>query len=244
MFAGKTLSIVTLTLQDTPESFHRPVVNTLRYAGHTLRHPGFFQLVMEGSVCVLKATVRMEDGVCIRVFLHSPIKGFEYKRIVVSVSNHKGDDTPVIEIQNGTEINLVDFNTFIPLKFGYIREPLLVGCFGMKIPVQYILCNVLGVLGLPCAAAVAVLDRGLDIFLPADPQDSFIVDVDVMVMTEIVIDTAITLVRAFRMDLLDLFGDCFVLSGSGTFTAGNPPVIRRSRHLQHLTGFFNGISAF
>lgn len=99
------------------------------------RHPRLFHLVMKGSACVLKATVRMEEGMCIRVFFHSLVEGFEYKRIVVTLSDYKGDDASVIEIQDGTEIDFADINTLIPLEFGYIREPFLIGCFGMKIPV-------------------------------------------------------------------------------------------------------------
>ena len=142
---------------------------------------GFFQFAMEGSVCVLETTVRVEDGMGIRVFLHSLAKGLEYKRIVVSVPNYKRDDAPVIEVQNGTEINLVDFNTFVPLELCYIREPFLSGCLGMEVAVKHILCNVLRIFCPSCATVAAVLDGGLDIhreesllsLLPRIAQPSF-----------------------------------------------------------------------
>ena len=199
---------------------------------------------MEGSVCILESAVGVKNGMGIRISLHSLVKGLEYKRIIVSVSNHKGDYAPVIEIQNGAEVNFVDFNTLIPLKLSYICEPLFVRGFGTKISVQYILCNVLRILRPPCAAVVVIFNGGLDIFLSADPQDSFVVDMNIVVVAKVVIDATIALVRTIRMDLLDLFCDCFVLNGSGTFTARNPPVIRRPGYLQQLAGFLNAVSAF
>ena len=231
LLAGKASTVVSFALEDTPETLHRAVVNALGDARHTLRHPGSFQFVMEGSACVLESTVRMEDGMGVWVFLQSLVKGLEYKWIVVSVPNYKGNNAPVIEVKNGAKINLVDFNTFIPLELRYIGQPLFVGCLGVEVPVQHILCNVLRVLCPSCAAMIAVLNGGFDIFLPADPQNSLIVDMNIVVVAKIIIDTAITLVWAIRMDLLNLFCDCFVLNGSGAFVAGEPPVIRSSGYL-------------
>lgn len=167
--AGKAFPIVALTLQNAPESLHGAVVNALGDTRHTLCHPGFFQFVMEGSVCVLETTVRMEDGMGVRIFLHSFVKGLEYKRVVISVSNHKGNDAPIIQVQNGAQIDLVDFNAFVPLELRYIGQPFLVGGLGMEVPTQYIFCNILRILRPPCTTMVAVLDGGLDIFLAADP---------------------------------------------------------------------------
>ena len=65
-----------------------------------------------------------------------------------------------------------------------------------------------------------------------------------VIVAKIVIDTAITLVRTFYMDLLDLFCDYFVFNSSGAFTSRNPPVIRCSGYLQKHTSFLNGVSAF
>ena len=70
----------------------------------------------------------------IRVFLDSLVKCFEYKRVIIPVADHVGNDAPVIEIQNCTEIDLVDFDTLIPFELRYICEPLLVGCLGVKLP--------------------------------------------------------------------------------------------------------------
>ena len=60
LFASETPSVIPLTFQDAPEAFHRPVVYTMRHAGHALRHARLFELVVKGSVRVLEASVAME----------------------------------------------------------------------------------------------------------------------------------------------------------------------------------------
>ena len=44
---------------------------------------------------------------CVRVGFNSGIKCVKNQRIVIAVSDNKGDNPAVIQIQNGTEINLV-----------------------------------------------------------------------------------------------------------------------------------------
>ena len=50
---------------------------------------------------------------------------------------------------------------------------------------------------------VAVLDGGLDTLCTANPENALVVHMNVVVMPEIVVDTAVSLVWAFRVDLLD-----------------------------------------
>jgi len=55
--AVEALAIVTFSLQDPPESFHRTVVDALGYSGHTLSHAGILQFGMECPVGVLESAV-------------------------------------------------------------------------------------------------------------------------------------------------------------------------------------------
>ena len=50
--ACKSMPIIALTLQDSPEAFHRAVVNAAANTGHTLCHPGIQQFLVEGSAGV------------------------------------------------------------------------------------------------------------------------------------------------------------------------------------------------
>ena len=65
--AGEFPAIVPLPLEDAPEALHRPVVNTFAHPGHTLRHPGCGQLVLEHPGRILKAPVAVEQRVRIRI---------------------------------------------------------------------------------------------------------------------------------------------------------------------------------
>ena len=55
--ATKSVAIVTLSLKDSPESFHWSIVDALRYSGHTLSHADFFQFCMEYPIGVLESAV-------------------------------------------------------------------------------------------------------------------------------------------------------------------------------------------
>ena len=59
--ACKSMPIIALTLQDSPEAFHRAVVNAAANTGHTLCHPGIQQFLVEGSAGVLESTVAVEQ---------------------------------------------------------------------------------------------------------------------------------------------------------------------------------------
>ena len=55
--AGEALAVIPFSLQDPPEAFHRTIVDTLGYSGHTLSHAGFFQFCMEYPIGVLESAV-------------------------------------------------------------------------------------------------------------------------------------------------------------------------------------------
>ena len=138
--ACKSMPIIALTLQDSPEAFHRAVVNAAANMGHTLCHPGIQQFLVEGSAGVLESTVAVEQRVCIRIFQNSFIKRVKNQLVVISVTNNIADDSPVTQIENRTQIELVDNWTFIPLELRYIGQPLFVGMPRPEFPVQTILC--------------------------------------------------------------------------------------------------------
>ncbi len=57
--------------------------------------------MMESTVCVLKASVAVEERAGAGIGFHGPIKSLENQRIVISVTYNIGNYTPVIEIKNG-----------------------------------------------------------------------------------------------------------------------------------------------
>ena len=129
------------------------------------------------------------------------VKGLEYQRVVIAVPNHIGHNAPVIEIQDGTQVDLMNLDALIPLELGHVGEPLLVGFVRIE---QDVLRYVLRILGGPGTTVVAVLDGRLDAPDTADAEYSLVVHMDAMVMLQLVPDPPIALVRTLCVDGLYL----------------------------------------
>ena len=138
----------------------------------------------------------------------------------------------------------MDLASLVPLEFCYISEPLLIGLCGIKLPVQKIIGKILRIFCMSGAATVVVLDRGADISDPADAEHPLVVDMDAAVMAQIVIEPPVALVWAFLMDLLDRIREIFVLRGPVAQLAGSPLVVSRTRRVEQLAGWLNGITIF
>lgn len=67
---------------------------------------------------------------------------------------------------------------------------------------------------------------------------------DPMVMLQIIVESAITLVRILHVDLLNSLGQLFILGSSAAWLAGNPLVVSRTSHMKQLTGNLNGAVYF
>ena len=60
LLARKFSQIVHLGFQNSPESFHRTIVNTPSNSGHTLHHLCGVQLCPKALTCILESTVTIE----------------------------------------------------------------------------------------------------------------------------------------------------------------------------------------
>ena len=116
---------------------------------------------MEDTGGVLESPVTLGQRRCAGVGRYSQIKGVKYKLVVVSVPDHVGNDLAVIQVEDDAEIDLVDLNPVIPLELRYVRQPLLIGLFGLKVAVQKVLGNELWVLVLPGTAVVGIFNIGI-----------------------------------------------------------------------------------
>ena len=183
---------------------------------------------MKRTVCILEASVAVEKRVHARIFPDGLVQGFEYQRIVVVLTDLKSNDAPVTEVKDGAEIELVDFYALIPFEFRHVGEPLFVGLFGVKLTVQKIFSEILRSLCLPGTAVICVLDGGLYVPCPADAQDTFVIDVNAPVMSQVVVDAAVALIGTFYMNFLNLVGKLLVLNGPAAELAGSPTVVCRA----------------
>ncbi len=82
----------------------------------------------------------MEQRMCVRIGFYSSSECVENNRIVVVLADYIRDNASVIQVKNGTQIDLVDFRTFIPFELRNIRQPFFIRLLRMKISVQLIFC--------------------------------------------------------------------------------------------------------
>jgi hypothetical protein len=114
----------------------------------------------------------------------------------------------------------------------------------VELTVKQIFCEILRILRRPRAAVVIILNCGFNISCAADTQYSLVINMKVMVVSQVIIDTPVTFVWIFHMDFLYLFGDAFVLSSPAAYFTRNPPVVSRTSHMEQFASSFNGVSCF
>ena len=88
-----------------------------------------------------------------RIFQNSFIKRIKNQLVVILVTNNIADNSPVTQIEDRAQIELVDNRAFIPLKLCHIGQPLFIWPSCPELPVQKILCCYLwvgSVLVQPC----------------------------------------------------------------------------------------------
>ena len=138
----------------------------------------------------------------------------------------------------------MDFVSLVPLEFCHISEPLFVGLFSIKLPVQKIFGKILRIFCVSGAATVVIFHGRADISGPADAEHPLVVDMDAAVMAQVIVEPPVALIRTFRMELFELFRKPLILCGPLAQLPGRPFVVSRTRRVEQLTGQFNGIVRF
>ena len=197
---------------------------------------------MKNSAGVWKPSVAVKQRMSIGVGFHGFVKGFADKRVVIVLAEDIGHDPPVVQVQDGAQIELVYCNTFIPLELRHIGEPFLIGLVRVELAVQDVFRNILGILGPPGAALVFVLDGGFDILGPADAQHALVIDMDAMVVAKVVVEPPVPLIRALLMDFLNRVSQTFIFLSSTAQFPGSPLVIGRTSHMDQLADCLDGIA--
>ena len=129
---------------------------------------------------------------------------FEYERIVVALTQRIEHDAPVTEIQNSAQIKLMDLHTLIPFELCHISKPLLIGLVSVKLAAQQVFGKILRILGPSGVAMVIVFHSRPYVFGPADAQHSLVIDIDTIIMAQIIIQSPVAFIWAFRMDFFNL----------------------------------------
>ena len=147
---------------------------------------------------------------CVRIHGYCLIERVVDQQIVVSVADHIRNDSSVVQIQDRTEINFLFFCPHIVLEFRHIRQPFLIRCICMEIPVKDVFCSMLRILVTDRAAFSLVLDRRLDAQISADAEYTVVAHLKPIDPEQVIIDPTVSLVGVFIMDLKDGFCDGFV----------------------------------
>ena len=95
-----------------------------------------------------------------------------------------------------------------------------------------------------CASMVRMLNRRLDALCPANPQNTLVIDIYVMIAFQIVTNTAVALVRRFRVNSLNDLCNLFIFFGAIADMPGCPPVISCSGNVKNPAGSFYWVSEF
>lgn len=152
----------------------------------------------------------MEQRVRIRLQTNSFIKGIHHQWVIVTIADLKSYDPSVIKIQNGTQVYFVNFDTNVILKFCNISKPFLVWRISMKLPVKIVLGDMRRSVAVSRAIFRLPLDSGLDMFFPTDSQNSFLIDVDVVIPVQFVSYPTISHIRMFFVNSPDLLCDFLI----------------------------------
>ena len=162
--------------------------------------------------------------------------------IVVSVTDHEGDDSAVTQIKDRTQIDLVNLNAIIPFEFCYICCPLLVWFLSVELSIQEIIGYVLRVIGLPGTSIVAILDRRLNTPFPTDTKHALIVDCQAVVDFQIIPKSTVSFIRALHVYLLQLVRNLLILLLPRRQSSTVPLIIGRSGDMQHATSLADWIT--
>ena len=199
--AGKSVSVIALSLQDSPEALHWAIVNAASNTGHTLCHSSIQQFFVESSAGVLESSVTVEQWVCIRIFQNGLIQCIENQIVVVPVTNYVADDSPVTQIKNRTQIEFVDDWAFVPFEFCYISQPLFVWPSCPELSVQKILCRYLRVGSISGTALLSEFYGRLDMKHSTEMQNPLIAGQNIVVLLQIITDAAMSFIRMFLVNL-------------------------------------------
>ncbi len=102
LIAHKLFQIVHFRFQDTPESFHRAVVNASANCGHALYYLCFAQFGSGNFTCVLESTVAVKQRMCVGMLVNRFVKCIEHELVIIACPNLECHDPSVIQVKDRT----------------------------------------------------------------------------------------------------------------------------------------------
>ena len=106
--ATELIQGIHLCLHNSPETFHWAIVDAMPNAGHGLLHTLLRELELECFTGILEPPVTVEQRGCIRIFANRLLKCVKHQLIVIVSAYDAGDNRPIIEIEDGAQIELLN----------------------------------------------------------------------------------------------------------------------------------------
>jgi len=139
LFALKLPEVIHLTFEDSPEAFHRSVVNAASNSRHALCHSGFVQFSPECFARVLVSSVAVEQRFGIGVLVSRLFKICQDEGVVIALAYGVRDDVSCLEVEDRTQIQFfcIVLVAAEVLHFCDVCQPYAVGCsVGSEFSVQ------------------------------------------------------------------------------------------------------------
>ena len=178
------------------------------------------------------------------VLLHSLSECVKNQRIVIAITDHIGHDSTVIQIKNGAQINFMDSVSFIPFKLCYVCHSFQIWRRGVEVTIQNVFGQILWTVGMACTTVVTILDGGTNLFDAADAQHTFVINMDMIVMIQVISYPAITFNGILHVDLFNLFCQLFIFYGTWAFLPRKPLIVGCARNMEIRTTKGDRISIF
>ena len=89
---GEAFSVIPLSFQDAPESFHRPVINAFGNPGHTLSHTSFCQHMVESAIGILVTPVTVKQRVRIWICVNRCPECIKDQGIIIRIPDYVTDN--------------------------------------------------------------------------------------------------------------------------------------------------------
>ncbi len=165
---------------------------------------------MENSTGVLEPTITVKEWMSVWLNGHSGVKGVKYELIVVAVPNSVGDNSSVIDVQNGAEIELVNFGPDMVFELRYVCKPFCIGRVGVELAAKVVLRHIFRRRRAAGTAVLSELDGRLDAYRTTDTKDAFVIDMNIMPPIQLVAYPAVAHIRISFMNFLHRLSNSLV----------------------------------
>ena len=106
--------------------------------------------------------------------------------VIVSIADYERNNSPVVKIQDCTQIDFSNLYTNVILKLRYIGKPFLIWCISVEVSIQVVLSDIGRIFASASAALGTPLYRLLYTRLAANTENPFVLGFDIMLFLKLI----------------------------------------------------------